>query len=315
MKLSLLVVLSLGLFWACSETSSAPPPIKIATTPWPGSEYIYLAEHLGYFDKLDLKVELLQLSSLSDAQQIYINGHADGLFSTIVEAVQAPYLGGEPLSVVLIPDYSNGGDVILAKSHINSISDLRGQKVGAEVSSLGIYILARALHKYGMKLSDVELIHVEPANGESLLVEGKIDAFVTYPPVSIKIANHPNIKQIFNTSEIPYEIFDTLAISKSVLQQQPGIVPKLRRAWQMALDYSITHPTLAYRFMAQREQISSAEFISTLTGIEVLTSVEQAKLLEDSEKLESLANQVCHLLVELDNINSQCSESSLLFHP
>ena len=315
MKLSLIIFLTLGLFWACSEQGEVSKPIKIATNPWPGNEFLHLAEELGIFEQLGLNIDLVQLGSLSDAQQAYIRGHTQGLATSLIEVLQVPHLGGAPLQVVLLPDYSNGGDVILANSQINSVSDLRGQKVGVEVSSLGIYILARALHKYGMSISDVELVHVDQNAGGALLTYGQIDAFVTYPPVSIQLEKQQEIQQIFNTSEIPYEILDTVAIAKSTLLNHPGLVTKLRQAWQLALEYSHRHPNQAFQFMAARERLSPKEFKTALTGVELLDIQQQTQLLSEQDKLSALASQVCQLLVELDNIQTSCNDFSQLFYP
>ena len=314
MKLVLAMALSLGLVWACGEPSNSSRPIKIATNPWPGYEFLHLADHLGYFKQVELNVELIQLGSLSDAQQVYLQGNADGLTSTLIEAVQAPHLGGKPLQVVLIPDFSNGGDVIIANKNINSISELKGKKVGAEVSSLGIYILARALQKYGMDIDDVELVNVEQANGETALLTGQIDAFVTYPPVSSKLLHSAELHQVFDTSEIPYEILDTVSLSIDSLSKHPNAVQKLKSAWQMALDYSYKHPAQAYQIMAKREQITEEEFITALQGIEVLSLEQQSQVLSSPNQLTQLATQVCRLLVELKNINTTCHGLENLFY-
>jgi hypothetical protein len=45
------------------------------------------------------------------------------------------------LKVIPIPDYSNGGDVIIADTRIGNMLGLKGKRIGCEVSSLGIYIL------------------------------------------------------------------------------------------------------------------------------------------------------------------------------
>lgn len=155
--------------------------ISIAINPWPGYELLYLASNKDFFKAVGLNIELIQTATLSDAQRAYINGRVDGFSSTIVEAVQAQEFGGEPLTVVLLADYSNGGDVILSHPPYNTLASLKGKKIGCEVSSLGIYILARALTLYDMSLDDVEMINIEQGNALQSLTSGHIDAMVTYP--------------------------------------------------------------------------------------------------------------------------------------
>jgi len=152
--------------FGCSP--SADDKIKISINPWPGYEFLYLAEQKGIFEQVGLNIELVQTSTLSDAQRAYINNYVDGFTSTLVEAIQVEPLGGNSIKVVLLPDFSNGGDVILANKSIQSITDLKGKNIGCEVSSLGIYILQQALSKYGLLIEDVNIINTEQANGKKL---------------------------------------------------------------------------------------------------------------------------------------------------
>ena len=244
-KVALTALLACCLFTliACSKPQ---PPISIAINPWPGYEFLYLAEHKGFFKQLGADIKLVQLSSLGDAQRAYVNGRVDGLTSTIIEAVQVEPLGGKPLKVVLVPDYSNGGDVILTSKAYPDMISLKGKTIGCEVSSLGMFILRRALTKAGMTLEDVNIINVEQSSGQARLTQGKIDAFVSYPPVSISILESDDYHQVFDSSQIPFEIIDTVSISTEVLERQPNLVSQLHQAWQMSLDYTRNNPEEAY---------------------------------------------------------------------
>jgi len=296
---------------ACSKPQ---PPVSIAINPWPGYEFLYLAEHKGFFKQLGADIKLVQLSSLGDAQRAYINGRVDGLTSTIIEAVQAEPLGGKPLKVVLVPDYSNGGDVILAPKAYPDMNSLKGKTIGCEVSSLGIFILQRALTKAGMTLSDVNIVNVEQSSGQARLTEGKIDAFITYPPVSVNILEGGEHHQIFNSSQIPFEIIDTVSIASDVLAQRPELVSQLHQAWQMALDYTSKNPEEAYRIMSEREGISADDFKDVLTDLKILDSSQQAAIYQEPDKFEASARAVCETLVHTDSLSVNCQEQAPLLY-
>ncbi|MEC4728919.1 ABC transporter substrate-binding protein [Shewanella sp. D64] len=226
LRITVSLLLSLMLT-ACSHeplTNKITITITIAINPWSGYELLYLAEK-RFFKDVGLNIELAH----SDAQRAYISGRVDGFASTIVEAVQAQEFGGAPLKVVLLADYSNGGDVILSQAPYQSLSDLKGKKIGCEVSSLGIYILARALTVHGMSLNDVEVVNVEQGNALQSLDSGLIDAMVSYPPYSFEILNDPQQAnhKIFTTAEIPNEILDTVSFSTKVIKENPNLVSKL----------------------------------------------------------------------------------------
>lgn len=288
--------------------------VTIAINPWPGYEFLFLAEQLGYFDEVGAPIKLVQLASLGDGQRAYINGRVDGMASTLIEAVQAEYLGGSPLKVVLVTDYSNGGDVIIAGSDIKSISELKGRSVGCEVSSLGVFVLQRALTKAGMTLDDVTVMNTEQADGQALLNDGNIEAFVTYPPYSVNALKDTRFHKLFSSAEIPFEIVDTVSISEAVLQQQPKLVSKLHTAWQMALDFTRDNPEQAYRIMAEREGISVEDFKAVVEDLVILGKNEQQALFLDSAKLDASAHSVCATLVHTQSMTVDCDQQRSLIY-
>jgi len=303
--LSFVICLSISLS-ACSKKKI--PPVEIAINPWPGYEFLYLAEQKGFFETVGLNVKLLQLNSLADAQRSYVNGYADGMSSTIIEAVQAQILGGKALEIVLVPDFSNGGDVIIARKGFSSLSDLKGKTIGAEVSSLGIYLLQRALTKEGLSLNDINVVNTEQMQGESAILNGSIDAFVSYPPVSIDILKHDNFHKIFSSAEIPNKIIDAISISKEALDQNPGFVPKLHQAWQMALDYYQSQPVDALQIMSRREGISPEEFKDVLSDLQIVDQRAQKTIFENTAGLQNSVVEVCKTLVHVDAISADCNQ-------
>ena len=306
MRLAALTFILLNLlFSACAENNR--PAITIAINPWPGYEFLYLAEQKGFFEQVGLNVELKQQSSLADAQRAYINGQVDGLASTLIEVVQAEQFGGAPLLVALVPDYSDGGDVIIANTSIDSVEALKGKTVGCEISSLGIYILQRALHKHSLNLGDVNLVNTEQAEGEQALLSGTIDAFVSYPPVSISLVKHTQFHEIFTSAEIPNEIIDTVALSKTVIADNPDLIPKLHQAWQMSLDYYRSFPKEAAQIMAEREGIRPEEFIEALSGLHILDINDQQEIFSKPKILQDKARSVCDTLVHVDALSLDCS--------
>mgnify|MGYP000316878591 CR=1 FL=1 len=294
------------LITACEK--QPPSPIKLAINPWPGYEFLYLADKKGFFKDVGLDIDLIQLVSLADTQRAYTKGIVDGFASTIIEAVQAQPLGGKPLKIVLVPDYSNGGDVIISGPEITDVAQLKGKNVGAEISSLGIYVLARALSKSGLVLEDVSLINIEQAQGERAMLEGRIDAYVSYPPVSVTLLRNTEYKKIFGSDEIPKEIIDTISFSVDIIDRNPGLVEKFQRAWQMALDYADKHKDEAYQLMAQREGISKEEFRETLDDLIILDNEEQSRLFESMDFLQRAVINVCETMVHIKSIEVDCKK-------
>ncbi|MBT1446189.1 ABC transporter substrate-binding protein [Shewanella sp. JM162201] len=300
-----ILALLLLLLGGCSD--SPPPKVVLAINPWPGYEILYLASQKGFLAEEGLNIELAQVATLSDAQRAYLSGRVSGFTSTMIEAVQVEALGGKPVKVVLAADYSNGGDVILAHSNLPDVKSLKGKTVGCEVSSLGIYVLNRALAANGMSLDDVKVINVEQGDGGRMLESGEIVAMVSYPPYSFAILKESHSHLIFTTREIPGEILDTISIDADILATQPDFVPRLRRAWQKALDYFQAQPEEAIAMMAQREGISPDEFQAAINDLYLLNTADQQKMFDDVSKLENMARSVCTTLKHIDAVEGDCS--------
>ncbi len=309
--LSLLLTVPL---WMSGCSNSNQEVARIAINPWPGYEFLHLAKAKGYFADEGLNVELIEMASLADVQRVYIQGRADGMASTIIEAVHAAGNTQEPLSIVHIPDYSYGGDIILSHDSIKNMKDLKGKRVGAEIGSLGMYILALALAKYDLTLSDVEILNVEQLAAEGALLNKEIDAVVTYPPFSTAIQKHSQFIEILNTTELPGDVIDSIAIRTDFINRNPNWTAKFVKVWDRALEYARTHKEDAYKIMADREGISAAEFEDALSGLKLLSSKE-SQISMASVSLSNNINQVCLTLKSANSIDFSCDNINELITP
>ncbi|MFL0809759.1 MAG: ABC transporter substrate-binding protein [Agarilytica sp.] len=300
----LLLLSFIGLI-SCSEAPKQP--IKLGFNAWPGYEFLYLAEQKGFFEQVGANIELVQLSSLSDGQRAYVSGRIDGIASTLVEVVQATQLSDRPLKVVLMADYSNGGDVIVANKMIAGMPDLRGKRVGVELGALGLVFLQKALAKYEMTVDDVEAVNVEQSEGEHALLSGDIAAFVSYPPASLKILRGDNVHQIFSSAEIPYEIIDVVSVDAAKLEDDAEFVGKLHKVWQMALEYAAKNPEESNALMAERQGVSATEFKESLSGVEPISLHEQAEFLSANGRLQNSLHEVCEILISMEALELPCS--------
>ena len=121
------------------------------------------------------------------------------------------------LQVVYLPDYSNGGDLIIARRGIDSLEALAGKRVAIEPGTMNGYILARALAHRGVNLQAVRQVGMPQAEMHRALTHGEIDAAVTYAPFSVDMLKNPQLQPLFTTREIPGEVLDVLAIDASVV--------------------------------------------------------------------------------------------------
>jgi NitT/TauT family transport system substrate-binding protein len=234
-----------------------------------------VARHLGYLDgKL---VRLPEYTSTSEIIRAFGNGAIDAGLMTLDEALLLAQ-DAPDIRLVLVTDFSNGGDVIMAKPGFTSLKDLKGRRVGAETSALGAYVLMRALQLAEMKPEDLEIVPLEFAEHEIAFKDGSVDAVVTYDPTRTKLRNF-GARQIFDSSQIPREIVDVLVVRDAYLQAHPDTVKHLVQGYYRGRAYLKEKPQEAAKIAATRAKISPEEFLSSLDGLLLPDANESRRML------------------------------------
>lgn len=295
-RLSLLVAMTaLLLSLGCAPEQAAS--LRVGINPWPGYEFLYLAQEKGFFLEAGLEVRLVEFSSLSDARRAYERGQINVLATTVIEVLQARDHSARSPQIVHVVDSSHGADVILARPGLADVASLRGARVGLELASLGVYVLARGLEQHGLSLADVTLVAMDQLSMEDAFRRGEVDAIVTYPPTSIKLLRDAKAHAIFSSAEIPGEVVDVIAIEAAVNTRRPADVAKFLRAYHRAKAYAQAHPAEAYRIMAAREGLTPEEFRVALTeGIRLHSESDQPAFLRPGGTLAAVIDHTDRIL-------------------
>jgi NitT/TauT family transport system substrate-binding protein len=303
---SLLLLLS-----ACSPPP--PEPLRVAINPWPGFEYLYLAEQLNLFAAEGVQVKILQFGSAHDSSRAYELGQVDGYCTTPGGALLSREKSARQPQIVHVTDYSSGGDLIVAKAPIQRLAQLVGKRVGVEPNSLNSYILARALRSAGLSVEQLTLVNLGQNAMLEALQNGVIDAAVSYPPFSVPMLKLPHYQEIFNTRVIPGEILDVIAFDASVLATRKPEVQAMLRALEAAHQYASAHPDEANRLMAARENLPTEEFANILRNdLQVLRAADQAFYLGADGLLMQALQSTQEVLLANDELQRSTDLAALI---
>lgn len=268
-------------------------PIRIGLNAWPGYEFLYLAQERGFYREAGVSVELVELSSLADTRRAYERGAIDAFGTTLIDALQARYTTQPGPQIVRVVDHSNGADVIIARAGIKDVNALKGKRVGLEMVSLGVYILARALEKCDMGLTNVTTVYSDQDSMTRAMQAGELDAVVSYPPYSVSLLQQGDRQVIFSTVDLPGEVVDVLTFDSKVVAQRQAEVSRILRAFSRAVEFTRTNESQAIQIMAKREGLQPEEFKATLKdGITLLDDSHQARYLRNGGKLWELLRRV-----------------------
>jgi NitT/TauT family transport system substrate-binding protein len=276
----------------------------VGINAWPGYEFIYLAAQKGYFKDAGLEVRVVEFSSLADARRAYERGQIDAIATTVVEVLQILDQSARKPRIVRVFDYSEGADVILARPGIPTGRELRGARIGVELASLGVYILARGLEQHGLQLSDVTMISGDQLSMEGQFDRGKLDAVVTYPPTSLKMLADSSAHAVFSTAEIPGEVLDVLAVDDALIQQRHEDVRRFLDAVERAMAYERQSPADAHAIMAEREGITAEEFAAALAdGMTLVSASEQSEYLGPQGRLHEVVARTTAVLSQTQQLS------------
>jgi len=139
-------------------------------------------------------------------------------------------------------------------------------------------VLSRALALNGMQASDVNVVHLESNEQPSAFEKGEVDGAVTFDPYRAQFLR-AGANTLFDSTQIPGEIVDLLAVRASVFEKHPKLIQALLTGWFDAIDYMKSEPKDAARRMGIRQQTTGEQFLEGLQGLHIPSRDENLRML------------------------------------
>ncbi len=274
------IITALLLFMFQPHLPQKSIPLRIAVNPWPGYGLLHLAKDMGYFKKAGIDVELVEISDLYGVSRVFERGKVHAMTSTLVEVADIYKRTGGVAVPVILTDYSEGADVILTNhKQLSSIMDIEGKTVAVEPASLGYYLLTRALETSGLEEKDINISVMPQSAMFDALKSNKVDAVVSYPPVSSRIMQKiRGTKVIFDSSMVPGEILDAVSIDKTYLEKHPDLANRLLKVWEMAFHYYKNNKSDSILKLTHYLNMNTESLMGDLSYIHLIGGEEQKNM-------------------------------------
>jgi len=280
-----------SLFVVTACTPQQDPVLRIGSNLWPGYEPLYLARSLGYYEKSQIK--LVEMSSASDVIHALRNGVLEGAALTLDEVLTL-IDDGFKFKVILVMDYSDGGDVLLAKPSITTIKQLRGKNVAVEYTAVGAILLDAALQSAGLNASDIVI--TDCSVNKHIECFKQADAVVTFEPVSSKLLKQGAVK-LFDSRKIPHKIVDVLVVREDAMLSHAQSIQQLLSGYFSARNYLNKNPADASKRMAVRMDLKPDEALATFNGLYLPNLADNWSLLKGQPApLQLTANQLTQFM-------------------
>lgn len=222
----ILTLLSALFFFPCLSLADKPT-FTVAWSIYVGWDpYQYMAKSgllRKWGDKygVNIKVQRFDYAPSIDA---FTSKNVDACAMTNMEALDLPAASGVDTTAILIGDYSNGNDAVMARDG-NTLKSLSGKKILLVQKTVSEYLLERAFVKNNLESETRKVKLVNTSDGSivaAFMNDSSESAVVTWKPLVTQIQKMKGINTLFDSSKIPGEILDLLVVRSEVLNRPDG---------------------------------------------------------------------------------------------
>ncbi|HKX65477.1 MAG TPA: ABC transporter substrate-binding protein [Rhizomicrobium sp.] len=282
------LALALGLMVASAPAASAAP-VKIGYSDWPGWVAWQVPIEKGWIKQAGIDVTFQWFDYVA-SMDAFAAGKLDGVMMTNGDALVTGSGGGKSV-MVLITDYSNGNDMIVAKPGIKSLKELKGKKIGIEVGFVEHLMLLKGMEQNGLTEKDIKLVNTKTNETPQVLGSGQVDAIGAWQPnAGMAMKALPGARPVYTSAQVPGLIYDVIAVSPKSLADNRATYAKLAQIWDRTVKYikdPKTQPD-ALKIMSKRVGLTPEEYKPLLAGTYLIDLAEARKVYQKGPGLNSL---------------------------
>jgi NitT/TauT family transport system substrate-binding protein len=285
---------------AASAPSAAPAPapappaptgpaLKIAYSDWPGWIAWDIGIQKGWFTAAGVAVDFSWFE-YAPSMDAFAAGKVDAVAVTNGDALVTGS-SGAPSKCILINDYSNGNDMIVAKPGIKSLAELKGKKIGVEVGLVGHLLLLKALDSVKLTEKDVVLKNFTTDQTPQALKSGSVDAIAAWQPSSGQALKElPGSTAVFTSADAPGLIYDQLCVNPKSLAERRADWSRVAKVWFQIADFIKDPKNVdeAAKIMGARVKLSADEYKKLMAGTAFLDLAGNLKAFAKADTLDSV---------------------------
>lgn len=296
----LITLLMLCFLSACGKGSKEenPESIKIGTNRAIGASAVYVAEEMGYFDDLNVKVEVLDFSDGTAIMEAMAAGELD---MCVVGAMPVAVWNAKGLDVRILEGVNNGGHVILTRNDtgIQSVSDLKGKSLTVPSPGTVTDVLLKGfiLPDAGIAEDSITAITgIAPADMANAMMLNQVDAIMTWEPfASVAEASYDNVSVVYDcasewqekyNSDYAYPV-NVLAVNGAFIDNHFKLVQSVTNSVNKAIDYINTDAS-AYGTIASILDIDENIVANAMERSMVSNELDQEAVMQFMEKSKEL---------------------------
>ncbi|WP_420105335.1 aliphatic sulfonate ABC transporter substrate-binding protein [Herbaspirillum huttiense] len=196
------------------------------------------------------------LSAGSNRALEYLNSDSVDFGSTAGLAALLARANGNPVKAVYIYSRPEWTALAVSKdSTVKSITELKGKKIAATKGTDPYLFLLRALHENGLKKSDVEIVHLQHADGRAALEQGRVAAWAGLDPHLAASELEAGSRLIYRN--VNFNTYGFLNVSDTFAARHPDQVKRVLAAYERARSWIIAHPDETVALLSEESRLSA----------------------------------------------------------
>lgn len=247
------------------------------------------------------------LSAGSNRALEYLGGDSVDFGSTAGLAALLARANGNPVKSVYVYSRPEWTALAVAKdSSVQKITELKGKKIAATKGTDPYLFLLRSLSQAGLHKNDVEIVHLQHADGRIALERGNVDAWAGLDPHLAASELEAGSRIIYRN--INFNTYGFLNVSEKFAAAYPEQIPVVIKAYEKARQWAIANPGELARILAEESKLSLAvaerqlkrtDFSNPLIGAEHRDALQAASPILAEEALVKPGTDLSKVLTGL----------------
>jgi len=257
---------------ACNRAeriAGTPEKVTIAYSTASNAVLVYIAFAKGYFAEEGLEAIPQPHAFGKPALAAVIEGKAD--IATVGDTpIVFAVMNGAKITTLAAIQTSNRNEAIVARRDrgITQPVDLKGKKIGVPLGTTAHFFLDSFLLAHGVKIEDVTISDMKPAEMSAALDSGRVDAVSTFNPTLNKLEKGLGQSGIVFFGEALYTETFCVAAMQEYVKKNPEATKKFLRALVKAEQFIKEHDSEAQKLVADfinMDKTALAEIWNILT--------------------------------------------------
>lgn len=250
--------------------------------------------HFGWLEKAlpGTKVDWV-LSQGSNRSLEYLNGGSIDFASTAGLAAVLSRANGSPIKTVYIASRPEWTALAVRKdSPIRTVADLKGKKIAATKGTDPFLFTLRSLQQAGLTKDDVELVHLQHADGRTALEKGDVDAWAGLDPLLAASQLQSGSQLLYRN--IDFNSYGVISVTEKFAKAHADTVEQVIKAYEQARTWAQQHPDDLAALLAKESglpldvaklQLSRTDFSDSQPGPKQIQALKAAAPILSAEGL------------------------------